>query len=172
MDATNKLETINIRLALEEDFETIYAIWLEGIENSFDRKAADEQAVRQKFRSNFQERQGIFNYWVAVGARQDILGWQSLIRYSNNPFRQNTYAESSTYIAKQARASGVGKLLLEHMLREAEKSELEYVVGFVSLTNAAARKITEETGWIEVGVVPASKKGDYIFCKSFIMRPV
>ncbi|MEE1944040.1 GNAT family N-acetyltransferase [Pedobacter sp. KR3-3] len=168
----NKLETISIRLALDEDFETIYAIWLEGIENSFDKKAADEQAVRQKFRSNFQERQGIFNYWVAVDVNRDILGWQSLIRYSNNPFRQNTYAESSTYIAKQTRTKGVGKLLLEYMLKEAEKSELEYVIGFVSLTNVAARKITEETGWIEVGIIPPPKKGDYIFPKSFLVRPV
>lgn len=168
----NKLDTISIRLALDEDFETIYAIWLDGIENSFDKKAIDEQAVRQKFRSNFQERQGIFNYWLAVDGEQNILGWQSLIRYSNNPFRQDTYAESSTYIAKHTRTQGIGKLLLEHMLKEAEKSKLEYVIGFVSLTNAAARKITEETGWMEVGIIPPPKKGDYIFPKSFLVRPV
>lgn len=168
----NPNANITIRLAFDNDFESIYQIWLEGIENSFDFAQIDETEIKGKFKDNFQDRNGIFNFWVATDVDNKILGWQSLVKYSNNPFRQNTYAESSTYITRNTRFKGVGKVLLDYVMKEAEKSTLEYVIGFVSLTNDAARKITEETGWIEVGEIPKSKKGKNKFPKSFLVRPV
>ena len=165
-------ETIQIRLATENDFETIFSIWLDGINNSFEYNEVDEDNLKEKFTSNFNQRQGIFNFWVAMDTENNILGWQSLIKTSNNPFRQNTYAESSTYISKSNRFKGVGKMLLDYVMKEAEMSSLEYVIGFVSITNEAARKITKETGWIEVGQIPASKKRNNTFEKTFLVRPV
>lgn len=168
----NSAKNVAIRLALDNDFESIYQIWLEGIENSFDAKRFDQNELKQKFKDNFEKREGIFNYWVATDFESNILGWQSLIKFSNNPFRQNTYAESSTYITKNTRFKGLGKMLLDYVMQEAEKSSLEYVIGFVSLSNDAARKITEETGWVKVGIMPNSKKGENKFLKSFLVRPV
>lgn len=170
MKAENK--TIQIRLAIQNDFETIFSIWLDGISNSFEYKEADKDNLKEKFTSNFNQRQGIFNFWVAVDTKNNIWGWQSLIKTSNNPFRQNTYAESSTYISKNNRFKGIGKLLLDYVMQEAEKSNLEYVIGFVSINNEAARKITKETGWIEVGQIPGSKKRNDTFAKTFLIRPV
>lgn len=165
-------EFIKIRVANNEDFETIFTIWLDGISNSFDYKESDLDNIKLIFTSNFNNRNGIFNFWVAVDPNDNILGWQSLIRTSNNPFRINTYAESSTYISKTNRYKGVGKLLLDYVMKEAEKSSLEYVIGFVSIKNEAARKITQETGWIEVGQIPPSKKRNDKFKKTFLVRPV
>jgi len=166
--------TINftIRIAVDNDIESIYQIWLEGVGNSFDTNSFNEIEVSQKFKDNFQKRKGIFNFWVAVDTNDKILGWQSLIKTSNNPFRENIYAESSTYIAKDNRYKGVGKALLEFVMKEAEKSDLEYVIGFVSVENEAAKKITEETGWLIVGKIPPSKKGENKKIKSFLVRPV
>jgi L-amino acid N-acyltransferase YncA len=169
MDYLN--ENISIRIATDDDFEAILLIWLEGINNSFDISKSDKEKILEKFRYNFNQRHGIFNFWVAVDSENKIWGWQSLIKTSNNPFRENTFAESSTYISRGNRFKGIGKLLLEFVINEAEKSKLEYIVGFVSLENNAAKKITQETGWIEVGKIPDSKKGNNIQ-KSFIIRPV
>jgi len=161
-----------IRLANDDDFEQVYAIWLDGIHNSFDYKSKDMKKIEQKFASIFFQRQGIFNFWIATDENNKILGWQSLIRTSNNPFRENIYAEASTYISKDNRYKGMGKALLDYVMQEAEKSDLEYITCFVSVANEAAKKITEETGWIEIGVIPASKKGENKFVKSFLIRPV
>lgn len=169
---TETAQNIKIRLAQDEDFEQILSIWFEGIGNSFNIENAHIEIVKEKFTSNFFQRQGIFNFWVAVDKREKILGWQSLIKCFYNPFRQNTYAESSTYIAKSTRFKGLGKLLLDFVMKEAEKSELEYVIGFVALKNEVAKKITMETGWIEVGKIPSSKKYENEFPKSFLIRPV
>jgi len=165
-------KTIQIRLATDKDFEPIYSIWLDGIGNSFEYNEFDKDNLKEKFTSNFNERRGIFNFWVAVDRENNIWGWQSLIKISNNPFRQNTYAESSTYISKSNRFKGVGKALLEFVMLEAEKSDLEYVFGFVAIENEAAKKITEETGWLNIGEIPPSKKGKNRIIKSFLVRPV
>jgi L-amino acid N-acyltransferase YncA len=163
---------IKIRLAEDTDFEEIYTIWLEGIHNSFDYTTADMEKVREKFASNFFSRNGIFNFWLAVDENERILGWQSLIPASNHPFRVRTLAESSTYISKLNRFKGVGKCLLEHVMAEAEKSELEYVVGFVALTNEAAQRVTTGTGWHVVGSIPDSKKKKDTIKKLYLIRPV
>ncbi|SDE31392.1 GNAT family N-acetyltransferase [Niabella drilacis] len=165
-------QNIQIRLAEDKDFEQILAIWLEGVGNSFDDKKFDMEIVKEKFAFNFFERRGIFNFWVAVDQNDKTLGWQSLIKTSSNPFRQNTLAESSTYIAKDTRFKGLGEILLDYVMQEAEKSELEYVIGFVSVSNKPARKITAQTGWVEIGIVPPSKKNSNKFEKIFMVRPV
>lgn len=163
---------IQIRLAADNDLESIYSIWLDGISNSFEYNEFDNDNPKEKFTSNFNERQGIFNFWIAVDTENNILGWQSLIKMSNNPFRQNAHAESSTYISKSNRFKGVGKALLEFVMIEAEKSELEYVFGFVAVENEAANKITHETGWLHIGRIPPSKKGKNKILKSLLVRPV
>jgi phosphinothricin acetyltransferase len=165
-------ENMKIRLAVDDDFEAIFAIWLEGISNSFDTKQFDKEHLKTKFLSNFSQRQGIFNFWVAVDSAGVIWGWQSLIKNSNNPFRENAWAESSTYISKNNRLKGLGTQLLDYAIKEAEKSSLEYVFGFVATTNDAAKKITQETGWIEVGQIPPSKKNEHAISKMFLVRPV
>lgn len=163
---------ITIRLANENDLEPIFSIWIEGINNSFDKNNFNITTLKEKFRSNFYQRNGIFNFWVAIDSENKIWGWQSLIKASNNPFRENTFAESSTYISKQNRFKGIGKLLLEFVINEAEKSQLEYIIGFVAIENEAAKKITQETGWIEVGKIPNSKRNNSEIKKSILIRPV
>jgi len=162
---------INIRLANDEDFATIYEIWLDGIENSFNPNSIDGETLHQRFKRNFQARQGIFNYWI-VEADRRLLGWQSLIKSAHNPFREDNWAESSTYIAKDNRVKGIGEALIKHAIREAEKSQLEYIVGYVAVDNIGARKITQRNGWIEVGEIPPSKKYKNGKRKLLLIRPV
>ena len=163
---------IQIRLATNNDFETIYSIWIEGIQHSFKSSDAKLPVLKEKFADNFQQRHGIFNFWVAVDTEKNICGWQSLIKASNNPFRHNTHAESSTYVSRKHRDKGVGKSLLDYVMMEAEKSHLEYVIAFIANTNEAIKRVVKETGWIEVGSVPASKKNKEAILKTFIVRPV
>lgn len=158
-------------LAAESDFEAIYQIWLEGIDNSFDKNAVAPDILWERFLANFNFRSGIFNYWVAeLNGR--ILGWQSLVRGSYNPFRMGTTAESSTYIAKSCRLKGMGEALIAHVMAEAEIRQLEYVFAFVAVENVPARKITRNTGWIEVGEMPSPLKNKNAMPKLFMVRPV
>jgi L-amino acid N-acyltransferase YncA len=163
---------VKIRLANDGDFSSILNIWLDGIDNSFDKLKMSDELYKKKFRENFNNRSGIFNFWVAVDLSDSILGWQSLIKASNNPFRENFYAESSTYISKAARKQGVGELLLDFVIKEAKGSTLTHVVGFVSFNNNGAKKITSNTGWIEIGIIPVSENGITLFPQLLMVRLV
>lgn len=164
---------ITIRLSADSDFERIFDIWLEGIDNSFDLSRFREEEIRQKFQANFREREGIFNFWVAEDEERQIVGWQSLVKFSNNPFRQTTYAESSTYIAKGTRLKGLGKTLLDHAVKQAEQSSLEYIIAFIAEKNAAARKMAQDVGWMEIGAIPAQlQPQERMHNKIFLVRQV
>ncbi|PZF71775.1 GNAT family N-acetyltransferase [Taibaiella soli] len=163
---------IKINLARDCDFERIFSIWLDGIGNSFDDRELSIETLKERFWTNFSQRKGIFNFWVAIDEQEQILGWQSLIRVSNNPFLYDKHAESSTYISRSNRQDGIGERLLDFVIKEAEKSELEYVVGYISVKNDSALKIIERTGWQVVGQMPASLKGKSKIEKYFIVRPV
>lgn len=162
---------INIRLAMDNDFDIIYQIWLDGIDNSFDRTKVERNVLLNKFKDNFDKRSDVFNYWIAE-CDGVVLGWQSLIKASSNPFREEFTAESSTYIAKECRLKGVGETLISYVMKEAENSHLEYIIGYVAVENIAARKITQRTGWTEVGEIPCSLKNKNNKRKLFLIRPV
>lgn len=141
---------IKVRLATDDDFKNIFSIWLDGIENSFDASRIDTSSLRQRFQRNFSQRSGIFNFWVAVDENQNIVGWQCLIKPSNNPLREDISAESSTYIASNCRYTGTGQMLLAHVIKEAENTDLEYIIAFVATTNSAAEKSLMKQGGLRL----------------------
>lgn len=158
MQTKSSNENIQIRLAKDQDFTSIFSIWLEGLKSSFDYVEINNENLRKKFEDNFVARQGIFNYWVATDNDDNIVGWQSLLKVLTHPFKEDTFAESSTYISKNNHYKGVGKLLLSNAINEASASELEYIIGFVAINNEAAKKICRETGWQEIGILPLGRK--------------
>jgi L-amino acid N-acyltransferase YncA len=160
---------VNIRLALDKDLETIVGIWFEGLEASFPVGSFEKSNIRQRFRENFDSRKGIFNYWVAED-KDRILGWQSLSQATTNPLKENLFAESSTYVRKEARALGVAEKLLSYVIDEARLSDLRYLVAYVAKDNLAVRKLAVATGWVEIGELPTCSDGKTGKPKLFIVR--
>ena len=163
-----------IRLAKNEDFEEVYAIWLEGISSSFDTSALEKIVVYEKFRNNFLKRSGIFNYWIAVSEENEVAGWQSLNKCTVNPIKENHFAESSTYVKKEARKYGVGEFLLTYVTETAKASTLQYITAYVTAENTAIRAITSKLGFVEIGVLPSNSKTKQTTMKNkiFIIKPL
>ena len=46
---TAPLINVTIRLASGDDFDAVFAIWMEGIDNSFDTTDINEAALKEKF---------------------------------------------------------------------------------------------------------------------------
>lgn len=151
---------IAIRLAIDDDFESIYQIWMEGIGSSFDIQDKKDDALKDKFKSVFLNRKGIFNYWVAVNIKGDVLGWQSLNKSTVNPIKENHLAESSTYITTSARNSGIGELLLGHVIKLAKETEIRYIIGEIRDTNTLSRAMVAKLGFTEIGKFPENSKSD------------
>lgn len=161
-----------IRLAIDEDFEEVFVIWVEGISSSFDSSSLDKGELYKKFKSNFLKRSGIFNYWVAVSENNEIAGWQSLNKCTVNPIKENHFAESSTYVKKEFRKYGIGEILLTHVTEFAKASSLQYITAYISNENIAIRTITTKLGFIEIGQLPSNSKSALNINKLFIIKPL
>ena len=162
---------VSIRLANDNDFEQIFEIWLSGIQNSFDTTDIEHNLLKEKFKRNFSQRQGIFNYWVAI-IDDKIIGWQSLSKMTNNPLKDNIYAEYRLYVHKSNRKSSLGRFLVNHIFLEAKKSKLEFLVAYISYSNEAIRQLSLKTGWHEIGIIPQSLKSNNKFSKLITIKPV
>lgn len=160
-----------IRLANDEDFEEIFTIWLDGISFSFDLTFINQVEIKEKFKSNFYLRFGIFNYWLAISEASEITGWQSLNKCTTNPLKDNHFAESSTYIKKVFRKDGVGELLLNYVFKEAKKSPLKYITAYISSENKGVNILIEKVGFIKVGQLPDLNLPEGS-SKFFIVKPL
>lgn len=161
-----------IRLANDDDFEQIFNIWIEGISSSFDTTSISENELKEKFKSNFFKRVGIFNFWVSVSENNEIAGWQSLNKCTVNPLKENHFAESSTYVKKEFRKFGVGEMLLSYVVETAYTSSIQYIIAYVTSVNTATRTIGKKIGFVEIGQLPKSNKASFALDKIFIVKPV
>jgi L-amino acid N-acyltransferase YncA len=67
---------LNVRLASDDDFESIFSIWFEGLDKSFDVVEQDRSSLKEKLLLNFSQRKEIFNFWVAVDNADQIIGFE------------------------------------------------------------------------------------------------
>jgi L-amino acid N-acyltransferase len=141
---------VTIRKAAIDDLESITEIYNEAILNTtatFDTqpKTLDEQ---KKWYQNHQP-----NYPILV-AEQDrlIVGWASLSKWSDRCAYCGT-AEASIYIKKEYRGKGIGKQILDELLKEGEDMELHTVIARVAGDNQASLRLFKSKGFKDIGVM-------------------
>ena len=149
-----------MRPALPSELDVIYNIWKAGMEQHGYAIESDKEDKYRQFLSELIEGQDeIFRFWACEDADGRIVGWQSLMPYTNNPFSRELGGESSTYVSPDAQDRGVAYILLYHVIAHAKKTPLHHVIAFVAEDNYAVEKIGGKLGgWQEVGLLPAADK--------------
>jgi L-amino acid N-acyltransferase YncA len=155
-----------IRQLTPADFETLYAIWEEGIQAAFTNASlstADRRDFyRQFFLNALQNQDQNFKFW-GYFEDSELVGWQSLLPCQSAPMIWHKFAESSTYIRAGSRYRGVGKALLQHAIYQARHhSELAYIMGYVSDGNPHVEALVQEVGFQRIGPLPKSAKDDIV----------
>jgi L-amino acid N-acyltransferase YncA len=147
-----------IRSATEADLPRVIAVWRAGAGVALGRKveAPSEAELLGHFRYRLSAATPPFGFWVYETDAGEVVGWQSLMPFENNPLERATIAESSTYVARDWARSGVGEALLRHAMVAAEDRGLTYVFGFV--VNEASVRLVEKCGWHRVGDMPAAPR--------------
>jgi L-amino acid N-acyltransferase YncA len=158
------MNTVLIREAKPEDLTSIVDIWLEGVLAATgcapDLKKLDDYAFQ--FKKALVNDNCIFKYWVVCSDGGEVLGWQSLQPYGNNPLIRYRNAESSTYAKPKQKLGMLGKRLLVHAIKHAETSPIEVIWGVVSQSNIGSIRMMRSCGWVRVGEVPpAEAAGGY-----------
>jgi phosphinothricin acetyltransferase len=127
-----------------EDWESVRAIYLDGI--------ATGQAT-------FETEAPTWTTWnnahlpaprlVAISSER-IAGWAALSAVSGRPVYRGV-AEVSVYVAQQMRGTGIGRLLLEALVRESENAGIWTLQAGIFPENAASISIHNSCGFREVG---------------------
>jgi len=116
----------------------------------------EESDLYGYFQNHLISQNDTFKIWVAVYGDK-VIGWQSILPTRVNPFVRPFFGESSTYVEPSG-IKGVATALLKHAMQECSKSQLQYIIGYVSATNAAAKHIVEKLGWELAGDLRGTSK--------------
>ncbi len=139
---------VSVREAMPADIDAIRQIYNEGIA---DRVATLDESLKSgaDLEQWWNDHGG--RYSVLVAERDGkIVGWTSLNRYSpRNAYRG--VADLSIYVARHARGTGIGTLLLERIERVAKAAEFYKLVITALASNQAGRALYGKTGYRLVG---------------------
>jgi len=149
-----------MRDAQPDELDVIYEIWKGGMEqHGYEIDPGKRAKYLAYFRALLQLRDDVFKFWIAETEGGEIVGWQALMPYGNNPFSRELGGESSTYVRTTAQARGVAYILLYHVIAHAKTTPLHHVIAFVAEDNLAIEQIGGKLGgWQRVGVLPSSPK--------------
>jgi phosphinothricin acetyltransferase len=135
---------IDIRNLTEEDWQAVSAIYVDGISTGH---------------ATFETRTPTWEEWtnshlpaprlVATDGQQ-IAGWAALSPVSSRNIYSGV-AEVSVYVAKDWRAKGVGKQLLENLVAESEKNRIWTLQASIFPENVASVALHKLCGFREVG---------------------
>jgi phosphinothricin acetyltransferase len=140
---------IQVRIAEEKDLEAILEIYNDAVLNTtavYDYEPHTLDMRRQWFR--IKEAQGFPVFVAAENGRiagfSSIGPWRAWAAYKYS-------VENSIYVAADQRGKGIGKLLLEPLIKAAVELDLHTIVAGIDSTNEVSIKLHERFGFKEAG---------------------
>ncbi len=141
---------MHVRLAESSDAEPILRIYnaeVVGSTATFDLRprTQSEQAAW------LAEHQGTYPVVVATDDAGTVLGFGSLSTYRDRP-SYSTTVENSVYVDEEHRGEGVGRALLDELVRLGTLHGFHSMIARVGGDNAASIALHGACGFVEVGV--------------------
>jgi L-amino acid N-acyltransferase YncA len=162
--------TLRVRTATAADLGAIRRIYNEGIEDRIatldeDPKSADDIA---HWWAAHDDRYAVL---VAENASGDVAGWASLNPYSHRCAYRGV-ADLSVYVARGARGTGVGTLLLRALENTARENAFHKIVLFTLTFNAGGQGLYRKLGYREVGTFREQGRLDGRFVDVMAMEQI
>ncbi len=126
------------------DWEDVSKIYLEGIATGFATFEAKVPSYEQWDKAHTEH--------CRLVAEKDgeIMGWAALSPVSSRCVYGGV-GEVSVYISNKSRGKGVGKLLMEHLIKESEKAGFWTIQSGIFPENIGSIKLHEKTGFRYIG---------------------
>lgn len=133
---------------LESDWPAVRAIYLDGIATS---QATFETTAPETWADWVSSKLEVGRtVATSVDDESDLLGWTVLSPVSARRVYAGV-AESTIYVAAAARGRGVGRALLERLVRDAEAAGIWTLQGSIFPENVGSRALHLAVGYREVG---------------------
>jgi phosphinothricin acetyltransferase len=146
---TGRLQII-IRSANQKDLGEITAIYNEAILYSnatFDTKQKTLQEQRQWFNEH-----GSKNPILVAEYNHSIIGWAALSHYSDRCAYSDT-AEISVYVHKKFQHKGIGRNLLQSVIKEGKTVGLHTLIARITEGNTESVHLLESLGFEHIGIM-------------------
>jgi L-amino acid N-acyltransferase YncA len=143
------VSTVRLRAATEADLPAIFAIYDEQVLHgtaTFDTVPKNDAERLDWFRSG-----GRYPIVVAEDA-SGVVGWGRLYQWSPRPAYDRT-AENAVYVRIDARGRGIGRVLLEELLRLAPDVGVLTLIARVVDGNPASLALHEALGYARIGLM-------------------
>lgn len=170
---------LRVREAKTDDLHKIFFGWKSSTAEALGMDleavtAALETRYREIFKEKFDQVDGTYKIWVAE-LDEELVAWQYLMPFENNPVARNFSAEISTYVNPEHQGKGIGTALVKYALKHAEHTLLQYVCGFVTKDNSAMLSVADKLGFRTIGKFPApikSPEADESFFLVYLVPPI
>jgi L-amino acid N-acyltransferase YncA len=141
---------LTTRPAAARDAAAIARIYNQGIEDrvaTFETESRSTEQVAEILRERAQTHPAV----VAADEAGGVIGFAWTAPYSGRPCYAGV-AEFSVYVAREARATGIGRLLLDALAEACRARAMWKLTSRVFPENAASRRLCAAVGFREVGV--------------------
>lgn len=141
-----------MRYATEEDLPAIVAIYNAAVPSrraTADLEPVEVESKRTWFNSHSPERYPLLVHEIDG----KVVAWISLQSFHGRPVYRYT-AEISLYIAPEHQGKGLGRLLMEAILKEAERTGLKNLTAYIFSHNERSLNLFRSVGFEEWGFLP------------------
>jgi phosphinothricin acetyltransferase len=144
------IKLVIIRIAKFKDLKDITDIYNRAISetvSTFDTKPKKLKEQNEWFKKHCKK------YPIIVAVKNDkIVGWAALSRYSSKQGYSHT-SELSLYVKKKFQGLGIGKKLMEGIIKEGKKADLHVIISRITSGNKISIDLHEAYGFSHVGIL-------------------
>ncbi len=148
-----------IRNAVLDDLDSITKIYNDAIINTVATFDTEIKAIKEQIQ--WFEDHGKKNPILVAEENGVVIGWAALSKYSTRCAYSNT-AEISLYVREEDQDKGIGKKLIESIIKEGKKSGLNVIIARITDGNKKSIHLHESVGFNHIGIM---KEAGYKFGK-------
>ena len=141
---------MTIRKATLNDLEAITEIYNNAIQKTvatFDTETKTYEEQKKWF-----EEHGLNNPIIVAELEGNIVGWAALSKYSTRCAYSDT-AEISLYVNDQDQRKGIGKRLMQSIIKEGKNTSLHSVIARITEGNEKSIHLHKSVGFEHIGIM-------------------
>ena len=139
-----------IRNAMLDDLDSITKIYNDAIINTVATFDTEIKTIEEQIQ--WFEGHGKKNPILVAEDNGIVIGWAALSKYSTRCAYSNT-AEISLYVRKKDQGKGIGKKLMESIIKEGKKAGLHVIIARITDGNKKSIHLHESVGFNHIGIM-------------------
>jgi phosphinothricin acetyltransferase len=143
-------EMVNIRSARREDLDSITEIYNEAVIKTvatFDTEPKTYEDQKKWFNDHESK-----NPILVAELNGVIVGWASLSKWSDRCAYSDT-AEISLYVREEYQGKGIGRHLIETIIKEGKKTGLHTIIARITEGNESSLHLHRSVGFTYIGIM-------------------